>query len=903
MKFPALRLFPLVAALLVTQTGGAMAAPPAYDLHADEDFRNPLGFHDAKPQLSWKLPVGTVRQSASRIVMDDSDGTTIWDSGKVESDRSVWIGYGGEPLKSRQSVTWKVRFWDQDGRESDWSEPSHIEMGLLSNDDWKAQWIEAPAGGKVESAHPGYLFRKDFTVGKKVVKARLYASALGIYRYRINGKRVGEDILAPGWTSYGKRVETITYDVAPLLRDGDNAIGALLGEGWYAGSLFQRDLKTLGGRKPKLLGQLEIEYDDGSSETIATDGTWKASDRGPIVAAGYYFGEDYDARREMKDWSSPGFDDSAWKQAVATKPAAEPLLQPKPMPPVRVAQEVAAKSAKELRPGVFLFDFGQNLVGFPELRIPVRKDATIGIRVAEMLNKDGTPYIENYRAARARANYTAAADEDIVWEPALTFFGFRYLELSGFPEGVKLSEEAAVAKVIHTDFKSTGKFSSSSAKLNQLQSNIRWGQIGNFVDVPTDCPQRDERLGWTGDAQVFLPTSFFNYDVHSFWSRWLQTARDDQRPDGGIPFVIPADTIGMKGVSPGWADAIVTAPWEVYERTGDMRILEDNFAAMKKWVGFYERDAKGFITGIKGFGDWLQPYAENKRGDTPQEVIATAYFGRDARILGWAADALGKKDEAERYRKLHESIRKAFSGKFIAEGGAMPGDTQTGYLMALGYDLVEPALRESVESRLLASFEKADRHLRTGFLGTPLLAATLDKIGHPEISQELLFKETYPGWFYSINQGATTMWERWNSYSHKDGFGDAGMNSFNHYAYGAIGQWMYERVAGLAPDPARPGYKHFFIRPLVGGPLTSAAAEYETPYGLAKCAWKMKGESLTMDVTVPPNTSATVVFPKVEAARIQLDGKPLGQELKIDGDNNPAMEVSAGNYKFELPAP
>ena len=666
-------------------------------------------------------------------------------------------------------------------------------------------------------------------------------------------------MLAPGYTMVSKRVESLSYDVTDLVGEGSNVIGAKLGEGWYAGQLLLRKRTELLGLTPKLLCQLELTYADGRVERIATDDHWLATNDGPVRAGGYYHGEDYDASKDLGDWMETGYDVSAWESVKAEKPVV--AIVPKPMPSVQVTQRLDAIDLTQPEPGKFVYDFGQNQVGVPTITMPVKEGETVLIRFAEMLRQDGTMYTDNYRSARSQATYVAAETGTVTYTPSLSFFGYRYVELSGLSAGDKLTIDSVTANVIHTAFDSKGQFTSSHEKLNQLQSNIRWGQLSNFIDIPTDCPQRDERLGWTGDAQVFCPTSLFNYEVHSFWGRWLQSVRDEQNEDGEIPHTVPSTPFGY--ASPGWADVVVTAPWQVYERTGDIRILQDNYDAMKKWVAVYQRRNTGFIPDLTGWGDWLQPYTESDRkGDTAQDLIATSYFGRDARIMGWAAVALGITEEATRYKKLHDDIRAAFTAKYFPGGVAAPGaQTQTACLMGLGYDLIERSARPAVERLLLKEFDKADRHLRTGFLGTPLLAPVFDELGHTDICYELLFKETYPSWLFSINQGATTMWERWNSYSHADGFGDASMNSYNHYAYGAIGQFMYERVAGLSPDPKHPGYKHFFVRPLVGGPLTSARAELETGYGKAVSGWQLVGGELEMKVVVPPNATATVVFP------------------------------------------
>ncbi|WP_372898251.1 family 78 glycoside hydrolase catalytic domain, partial [Stieleria sp.] len=990
-SYTSLRISLVVWLLLLGSTLGYAAKPQPHSLRVDENFVDPIGFHNPSPVFSWKLPLAADvnAQTAYQIVVhqQSESGATadpIWDSGKVASDQSVWVPYAGPALESRQQITWRVKFWDDQARESEWSEEASIEMGLLGHDDWDAKWIELdrgkrqpdevnilkaefgnrtagdaktknvtenirraiqrgstpirvvparlggdPAPGDAKTlwvdyeingvrkqielpenrafdpypaitAQPATYLRRAFDAPGEIVKARLYASALGIYEFRINGERVDTDLLSPGYTVYSERVESLTYDVTDLVNVGSNVIGATLGEGWYAGNLLLRKRTELMGLTPKLLAQLELTYADGHVERIVSDQRWRATDQGPIRAAGFYHGEDYEASKELGRWTQPGDADADWMPVKSTPLSNGPRVVPKRLPPVRVMDRLQAVKLTQPEPGKYVFDFGQNQVGVPTITMPVKQGETVQIRFAEMLQPDGTLYTENYRTARSQATYVAAESGTVTYQPTLTFYGYRYLELSGLSAGETLTKDAVIANVIHTDFRDKGRFTSSHAKLNQLQSNIRWGQISNFVDIPTDCPQRDERLGWTGDAQVFLPTSFFNKDVHSFWARWLQSVRDAQNEEGEIPHTVPATNFGYS--SPGWADVIVTAPWEIYERTGDIRILRDNYDAMKNWVSVYERRSNDLIPTLTGFGDWLQPYAKSDRkGDTAQDLIATAYFGRDARILSWTATALAETEDAARYKQLHADIRAAFTARYFPDGKPRPGaDTQTACLMGLGYDLIDADQRENVESVLLKKYEEAGRHLQTGFLGTPLLAPVFDALGHGDICYELLFKQSYPSWFYSINQGATTMWERWNSYSHADGFGDASMNSFNHYAYGAIGQFMYERVAGLSPDPAHPGYKHFFVRPLIGEPLSSAAAELDTPYGIAKSGWARTKTGLVIDAIVPPNATATAILPTDRIGSVSLNGTPLRNDSVKKANGTLLVELQPGTHQFVL---
>jgi alpha-L-rhamnosidase len=882
--------------------------PSPVKLRVSEGFHNPIGFYDATPSFSWQLPQdGSVRQqSAYRIVVATAetllpDHADLWDSGQVDNSQSVWIAYQGKPLQSRQHVYWQVQYWDEQGRAANWSATAHFELGLLNNADWLGQWIRMEQTGDLPTKHiPEYL-RKEFAVPSALVSARLHVTAKGLYEVYLNGARVGHDYMAPGWTPYHQRIETLTYDVTDQLRKGTNAIGAMLGEGWYAGVLMTPK-PVYPDVRPQVLLQLEILRADGQIQVLVTDRTWKATNEGPIRFSGIYDGEVYDARLEMPGWNRVGFDDQAWDAVHTERVTAAVPLVPKRHYPVRITESLPSVRITEPTPGAFVFDLGQNLVGWPVLTMPVQAGKTVTVRVAEMLEQDGTLYTKNYRSAKSTDYYTGAEDGTVTWHPTFTFHGFRYVELSGLPQGVQPQKSWVVGKVLHSDFGQSGRFTSSHAKLNQLQHNITWGQRGNYLDIPTDCPQRNERLGWTGDAQVFCPTSLFNYDVHSFWASWLQSVREEQDADGLVPWVVP-DIMGGKG-SPGWGDVAVISPWDVYVRTGNREILIDNYDMMQRWTAAYAREAKDFIVKRKGFCDWLQPYPQNedtRRADTPLEVIATAYFGRCTTIMQQAATVLGRDAEAKRYERQLQAIRRAFSRTFFDRNGKLTTKipTQTAYLMALGFDLLEPELRDSAIQNLLELIDAAEGHLRTGFLGTPLITFVLDDCGHTDIAYQVLFKETYPSWFYSINQGATTMWERWNSYSHQDGFGDAGMNSFNHYAYGAIGQWMVERMAGLAPDPRHPGYRHFYIQPHCGGPLTSARAELETPYGPAVSAWHRSPERLTIEATVPPNTSATLVVPTTKGIRPKVSESGKRCQLIREGDRF-LYTLKPGKYTFNV---
>lgn len=866
---------PLLILTTLALTHFSSAGEKAHTLTVGEGFVNPIGFHDATPVFSWKLPKGCERQTAYRVEVKGDE--ILWESGWVESGQSVFVPYEGSPLSSRQQLTWRVDFRDQAGKASGWSEPASLELGLLTKEDWQAKWIR-PAEDLPELESTS-LLRREFALAGEVARARLYVTARGLCEVYLNGEKVGQDEFVPGWTSYTKRIDTMSYDVTSSLSAGANAIGGQLGTGWYAGKIGFREESNRYGVQPELLLQLEVEYIDGTSFTLLSDETWKATFEGPIRSSSIYNGEHYDANKELPDWSRVGCDEGAWSAVHADADLGAAKLSPKPFAPVRVVEQLPTQEVSEPAKGRFVFDLGQNMVGYPEVKIPVKKGDKITMRFAEMLNPDGTVYTDNYRKAKSTNVYTAATDAVISWKPTFTFHGFRYVELSGFSEGATPEKSWVKGLVLRTDLPQIGRFQSSHQKLNQLQSNITWGQRGNFLDIPTDCPQRDERMGWTGDAQAFLSTSMFNFDSHAFWKSWLGTMRDDQLESGKIPCVIPDVFAGPD--SPGWMDAATIVPWNVYVRTGDSEILAQNYEMMAGLVGFYRQKSKQhLIPRISAFGDWLQPFAKDNKGDTPFPLLGTAFYAYSAQILADSAKVLGKEEDAAKYETEAQAVKEAFLAHYFDSEGKLQNvpETQTGYILAFEFDLLPKHLRGPAATNLLRLIKEADGHLRTGFLGTPYLAQVLDQSGNAATAYSLLFNESYPSWFYSINQGATTMWERWDSYTLQDGFHPEGMNSFNHYAYGAIGQWLYERVAGLAPDPAHPGYQHFFVRPLVGGPLTSASATLETSYGQASSSWTLQGEVLRMTVQVPPNTTATIQFP----------------------NDRKSETVAAGDYHFEF---
>ncbi|MCK9638560.1 MAG: glycoside hydrolase family 78 protein [Prolixibacteraceae bacterium] len=868
---------------------------------------NPVGIGVAQPRLSWQIVTteNNFIQQAYEIRVADNQGNLsgtkklLWGTGKVNSSESVSITYEGTAVKSKQRVWWQVRIWDAKNKATAWSEPAYWEMGLLAEADWKANWIRLGTEKDNLVSRPAHYFRKEFSLGKKVKSARVYVTALGLYELHINGKKVGNDLFSPGWTSYKNRIQYQTYEVTTMLTT-KNTIGAIVGDGWYRGNIGFNGQRSYYGDKSALLAQLEVTYTDGTSETITTDTNWKAI-TGPILESDIYNGELYDARLELNGWDLAGYADSNWGMAAKYDFTKSTLIAPQGVP-VQAIQEIKPVKLIKTPKGESVLDMGQNMVGVVRLKVNGKSGDKVVVKFAEVLDKAGNFYTDNLRAAKCTDTYILKGGGEEVYQPLFTFHGFRFVKLEGLASEPTLDQVTGV--VIHSAMKPTGSFACSDSLINQLQHNIQWGQKGNFVDVPTDCPQRDERLGWTGDAQVFSQTAAFNFDVAAFYTKWMKDFTADQLKSGRVPHVIP-DVLSGGGGATAWADASVIVPWTVYQVYGDKRILAEQYNSMKAWVEYMHTRAgeKNLWVGDEHYGDWLAFATTSSSypgATTEKDLIATAYYAHSSKILSQIATILGKTEDAAFYANLSSAVKKAFIDEFVTKNGRVVSHTQTGYSLALAFDLLPENLKKSSAEYLAADVKKMG-HLTSGFVGTPLVCQTLTSIGRDDLSFMLLKRTKYPSWLYPVTQGATTIWERWDGQKPDGSFQNAGMNSFNHYAYGAIGEWLYKHVAGIDLDPQHPGYKHILMAPHPGGDLTKASAELSSLYGTIKSAWKLDKAQFDYDVTIPANTTATITLPHADLAKVTLNQLPIsGSKIcKATQDNNcTTIELGSGTYHF-----
>jgi alpha-L-rhamnosidase len=725
--------------------------------------------------------------------------------------------------------------------------------------------------------------RKGFRLPASVRRATLYATALGAMELHVNGRAATDEVLAPGWTDFTKRIYYRTYDVTDLVAAGENVLAAVIGPGWYG-------IRSRYGDRFRLRAQLEVECAGGKVHTVATDATWRAA-LGPVVSSDQYDGEEYDARLEMPGWDAPGFDDAAWAPVtVADDPGI--LVQAHPGPPVRRTGELAAVGVREAAGGALIFDMGQNFTGWARLKVRAPAGTLVRLRFAEVLEPDGALHTANLRSAQCTDIYTCRGVGEEVWEPRFTFRGFRYVEATGLPG--RPADDAVTGVVVNSDAPWTGEFECSNPLINKFWRNTTWTQRGNFVEVPTDCPQRDERLGWTGDAQIYCRAAMYNADVAAFFTKWLVDLEDACLPDGAVPDVAPRK-VALGGGTAAWGDAAVVCPWTLWQMTGDTRAIERHWGMIVRWLAWCEAHSDGLLRPATGYGDWVPAGPE-----TPKDVLATACFARSADLASRMAAAVGKAGDARRYADLFGRIREAFNRAYVSADAAIKGDTQTVYALALHFGILPDALRPAAARRLAENIRAHGDHLTVGFVGCGSLLPALTKAGEIETAYRLMEQTTYPGWLYPVVNGSTSIWERWNGWTKEQGLHDPGMNSFAHYAYGSSAAWLLGVVAGI--DMLEPGFRRVLIRPRPGGTLTSARAAYRSAHGLIVSAWRREREDLAMDVTLPANTCGRIHVPARGPAAVTESDRPAGASpgLEFVGMEGGAAvyEAGAGTYAF-----
>ena len=911
----------LLPAILLVIAGGLVSCDRDADHNAThlrvEYLDSPLSMNTLEPRFSWEIESDDPDfiQAAYEIRVSSRENNPelgmpdMWKSGLIKSGETNQIVYAGEPLKPNTTYFWTVRSWDQEKEASNWAPAQAFRTGH-SAETWKAQWIGMPisqAPANDYTCPPSPMLRKVFKIEKPVAQAFLTASAKGLYEVMLNGKKIGDQYLAPGWTDYADRIQYQTYPISELDEGGEFCISALLADGWYAGRLGSIDFgwgdsfpwRGWYGRDLRFLAQLDIWYKDGSHEVISSDDTWKYYEDGPIREADHFIGVTYDFNKEVDGWMLPEFDDQSWKPVTVEQPDYS-ILKAQIDQPIEVWKELTPIGVETPKEGVYVVDMGQNMVGWLKVKIQGQPGDTIRLKHAEMLKDDGEVYRENLRNAPQIETYILSDTEEKEIEPLFTFHGFRYVQFEGLREAPKL--ENITGRVLVSATPTTADFSCSNPMLNKLYENIHWTQWRNQLSVPTDCPQRSERMGWMGDAQVFAQTAIFNHDMSAFYTKWGIDVMQAQFETGEFSDVSPRGMPdGPRFINaPGWADAGLIVPFRLYENYNDTRVIENHYESMKKYIDLIHGLNPDLIymngTG-HAYNDWLNGNTiisddyPKEGGEVPRPVFNTAFFIRSTRMLAQAADLTGRTEDAAKYHQLAADILKKWQESFLSEDGTITGETQAGYAMALNYDLVPEKLRPTVAKKMVEAIEKYDNRMSTGFVSTICMMLELSKAGYHELACQLAESHRLPSWGYSIDQGATTIWERWDAYVKGRGFQNAGMNSFNHYTFGSIGEWMYKHVLGIQPDPESPGWRHFFIAPQMGGTLTYANGYYHSINGRIGVDWKLNNGTIEMSIEIPANTTATFIMPHGFITEVEIDGEEL---KKINPDRK--VELGSGEY-------
>jgi len=903
---------------------------------------NPLGIDTIFPRFSWE-PEHTERgqkQSAYQVLVASRQELLhknigdLWDSGKVNSDQSVHVAFAGHTLESGVTYYWKVRAWDRHDQVSPYSTTALFEMGLLHADDWQGEWISWNGEGSP-------LFRREFSLEKAIRRARLYISGLGYYEAHINGGKVGDHVLDPGWTDYEKTVLYATFDVTPFLHTGRNAIGVMLGNGRFSppAEVVKKNINPLKtyGRQPLLIAQLSVEYSDGTIVQVGTDASWKVT-AGPIIFNDIYDGEVYDARLERPGWDFHGYDDSDWQTAQKAQRPSGKLVSQTICPPIKVSRTIHPQKFATPQTGVFVYDFGQNFTGWVTLHVRGSRGATVKIRHAELLHEDGMINPLPNRSANATELYILKGEGEEVFAPHFTYHGFRYVEVTGFPGTPDL--ESLEGCVVHSAVPKTGSFLCSHPLINQIHHNVLWGQLSNLMSIPTDCPQRDERLGWLGDAHLTAEEAVCNFEMVGFYTKWVQDIHDARKENGSVPDVVPTYW-DLYPADPAWGIACIVIPWTVYLYYGDRRILEHNYRMMKSYVKFLSSLAQDDMLHLSRYGDWCPPWHVNSM-DTPQDLVSQWCYYYAVLMLSNIARLLGKEKDAEVFSQKAGSVKAVFNAAFL-RGDRYTGEqkplylkfippqvmederavmeahlsrtlevrSQTGHVLALFLDLTPDDKKQAVLQSLIEDIVVLHgKHVNTGIIGTRYILDVLSENGYAELAFQLVTQTTYPSWGYMIKEGATTMWERWEYLP------EAGMNSQNHIMLGSIDAWFYRYLAGIQIDPAEPGWKRFRIAPYIPDDLQFVSASLQTVRGLVSSRWSKGHRSLEFHITVPVNSQATVRVPKIGLEDvIILEGGTVIWENGIlkhniaginggdETEDSVTFEVGSGTYCFDVREP
>ncbi len=878
---------------------------------------NPLGVDIQKPRFSWNLQSDQrgAKQRAYQVLVAsnaenlNNDSGDMWDSKKISSGNSIQIYYEGKPLSTNKKYYWKVKIWDKDNREHI-SETAFWTTGLLSPSDWKAKWIgldRAVGDDAPEDEHTklsSRMLRHEFEVGKKVKSATAFISGLGLFELYINGEKIGDQVLAPGLTEYDKRAFYMTFDITKNLHSDKNAIGVILGNGrYFVPRLYNKPTRKKTYGFPKLICQLEISYEDGTTSTIITDESWKLTTDGPTRKNNEYDGEYYDARMELDKWDSPGYDESGWINAeLVDKPGEQLVAQPNE--PIKVMEEIIPVAVNEIKPDVFIFDMGQNMVGWVELFVKGNRGDKVTLRFAETINDDGSLFLDNIRSAEVTDTYILKGNGKEKWEPKFTYHGFRFVEMKGYPGKPSLS--ALKGKVVHDALEVTGSFTCSNPLINSIYKNAYWGIRGNYRSIPTDCPQRDERQGWLGDRSAECTGESFIFDISKLYNKWITDMKDAQRESGSIPDVAPSYW-PIYSDNTTWPGTYLFASEMLYNQYGDLKTIEENYPYMQKWIRYMSRFLNDDIMPKDTYGDWCVPpedlkliHTSDPLRITSSEYIGTAYFYRELKLMEKFAGLLGKKDDATEYAYAAQKVKTAFNNKFLDKNEVRySNNTHTANILALAFDLVPTEYREKIIDKLLQKIlSESDGHVGNGIVGGQWLMRTLTNTGHADVAYTLASQKTYPGWGYMVEKGATTIWELWNGDS-----GDPGMNSGNHVMLlGDLIIWFYEDLAGIKADPNIPAFRHIIMKPHVLGDLTYVNASYKSVYGEIKSEWKLGEDGFIWNVIIPANTTATVYVPTSNKEDVMESGKSASNSegVKFKGweDTRAIFEVTSGQYSF-----